>query len=356
MTNKRFTSLCVLLVLLGTLESGAVAFGQAASCGNEVVAVVDGTAITQEQVDAAAGTAVFALQEKLYNLRKSALDNLIVEAALNTNAKKHDISVAELKKSFMPAQVEVAQEEVDAAYQENRDALAQMNADEARQRIRLDLESRVKLEQYKRAVAAILAKASVDRRLRAPQPPPSLLGTAGPRRGERNAPVTIVEYSDFECPYCRNAAGDVTKLLTKYGTSVALVYKHMPLPNHPNSFKAAQASVCAGEQNRFWEYHDRLFASDDLTAEALKQYASELGLQSEKFNACMAASRSATIVRRDMSEALQAGVQGTPTFFVNGRAVRSTKGFSEIQMAIDEALKHTADTPGNSATVQHGQP
>jgi protein-disulfide isomerase len=251
---------------------------------------------------------------------------------------------------LIPAEVDVAQSEVDAEYLHNREALAHMQADEARQRIRLDLESRAKLDGYKRSVAAIVAGATVERRLRPPQPPDSLVRVTGPVKGERNAPVMVVEYSDFQCPYCREANPELQRILADYGKRVALVYKHLPLPNHPQAFKAAQASFCAGEQNKFWEYHDRLFAVDDLGEPALRQYASDLGLQAEPFSACMAASRSASAVRRDSSEGMQAGVQGTPAFFVNGRNVRN--GLGGIRGAIDEALKTNSTTAESAAVAQ----
>jgi protein-disulfide isomerase len=320
---------------------GGALLGQNAAPDPTVVAVVNGTAITEEQVDAAAGAALFALQEKVHSLRRLALETLIVDAALADDARRKKLNVTELKNALLHTDVNVTDSEVDAEYQHNREALAYMNVDEARQRIRLDLESRARLEHYKQSVAAIVAGAVIDRRLRAPVPPESLVRVSGPVRGNRDAPVTVVEYSDFECPYCRDASPAVKELLSGYGDRVALIYKHLPLPNHRNAFQAAQASVCAGEQNRFWEYHDRLFTAGDLSEPALRRYASELGLQAEPFAACMSAPRSVAAVRRDAAEARQAGAEGTPSFVVNGRMVRN--GLPDLRGAIEDALKN--DSP-----------
>jgi len=350
------TSFCqYALIVLWVLCGGGVALGQASSRIDEPAAVVDGVVITQQQVDASAGAALFAAQEKVYSLRKAALDGLIMEAVLANAAKKQNLDLDDFKRTLIPVRVEVTQQEVDATYQEAREAVGSMSEDEAKQRIRLDLESRLKIDQYKRSVAAILAKAAIDTRLRAPMPPASLVRAAGPVLGERDAPVTLVEYSDFECPYCRAAAADLKKLLADYGKDVALVYKHMPLPNHPNAFIAARASVCAGEQNKFWEYHDRLFTSDNLGAESLKQHATELGLQRAKFDACMAGSGSAATVRGDMSDAMRAGVKGTPAFFVNGRPIPNTTGFTEIRKAIAVALSEKQGGGVGPATAAHGE-
>jgi protein-disulfide isomerase len=351
MKSKPLITRYFVLVILSTVASH-VAFGQTTRRGDDVAAVVNGKiVISQEQVDAAVGAPLLALQEKLYNLRQSALENLVTEAVLKEEAAKRGLNVSDLKKTLMPGEVKVEQTEIDAIYLESRDALANMGEDEAKQRIRLDLESRKKLDQYKRAVSAILTESSVERRLASPQPPQWLTRATGPSRGGSNAPVTVVEFSDFECPYCKDSAHELKHLLADYGAKIALVYKHMPLPIHANAYKAARASVCAAEQDKFWEYHDRLFASNDLADEALKRYASDLGLQSEKFNDCLTADTSAAVVRKDMAEARQAGVRGTPTLFVNGRIVSGSKGLTEVRRAIDDALKHDAGVAG-AATLK----
>jgi protein-disulfide isomerase len=117
----------------------------------------------------------------------------------------------------------------------------------------------------------------------------------------------------------------------------------MPLAIHPDAFNAARASVCAAEQGRFWEYHDMLFGSSDLTEPTLQKYVAELGLAHAEFNICLKSETSSAAVRRDMREALQADVQGTPTFFVNGKVIRGIKSLEDFKSVIDQALQARND-------------
>jgi len=148
-----------------------------------------------------------------------------------------------------------------------------------------------------------------------------------------------VEFSDFQCPYCKQASGAVKRLLETYGGSVRLVFKQMPLSIHPDAFKAAQASVCANEQGRFWEFHDLLFGSNDLSVESLKKYAAGLRMKMNEFESCLNSEGSSASVKRDMQEAIRADVQGTPTFFVNGRILRGMRTGEDLKNLIDLALR-----------------
>ena len=153
--------------------------------------------------------------------------------------------------------------------------------------------------------------------------------------------VTIVEYSDFQCPYCKRAASVVSQVKAAYGDGVNLVFKQMPLPFHQYAFKAAQASVCSAQAGKFWEFHDRVFASTDLSVDALKQIASEAGLKVGEFNACMDSEASRDAVQRDLQEASQLGVTGTPTFFINGRKLVGAISLDVFKREIDREIIRT---------------
>lgn len=307
--------------------------------GREVMAVVNGgQVITQSDLDDAIGPQLYNLQERIYNLRKKALEHLVIRLVLKGEAKKRGITEEELKTQLMPNKVEVRQSDIDQRYADNLGILENMNEDEAKQRIKLDLESRLKFERYQAGVSEIMARAKIETLLSEPVPSFSTIDTEGPSKGPRGAPVTIVEFSDFQCPYCKQAAVSLKGLIQNYGSDVRWVFKQMPLPIHADAFKAAQASVCASEQGKFWEYHDILFNSSDLSELAINKYASNLGLKPDEFKACLASDASAAIVRRDMQQAARADVQGTPTFFVNGRLIRGMKSLEDFRSVIDRAL------------------
>jgi predicted DsbA family dithiol-disulfide isomerase len=169
-------------------------------------------------------------------------------------------------------------------------------------------------------------------------------------RDAASASVTITEFSDFQCPYCKKAANVVERLRQSYGDKVKFVLKQMPLSMHRQAFKAAQASVCAGEQGKFWEYYDRLFASSDLSVDALNQVAAQVGLQQNEFGQCLESDESRMAVKRDMTEADRLGVNGTPTFFVNGRVVRGEVSFAALKSRIDQEMVRYNHTSASTVT------
>jgi len=174
------------------------------------------------------------------------------------------------------------------------------------------------------------------------QPPaPIVLDRIPDERGYASGPegavVTVVEFSDFQCPYCAQAAEDVRELLRKYPNQVRFVYRHYPLTEmHSNAYLAAQAAECAGEQGRFWEMHDLLFANqENLEPSDIQNYTQELNLAIDKFNSCISAEITKASVEKDINDGNKYGVNGTPTFFVNKTMVSNV---SEMNSAVVKAL------------------
>jgi len=160
-------------------------------------------------------------------------------------------------------------------------------------------------------------------------------------RGDFNAPITLVEFSDFECPFCERHYPTLNKILSDYKGKVRLVYKHFPLGFHPNAQKAAEASECADEQGKFWEYHDKIFEnqSSGLSLDKFKQWAKDLGLDTQRFNACLDSGKYAQKVQADYQEGLQKGVNGTPATFINGQLVSGALPYDSFKQIIDSILK-----------------
>jgi len=167
-----------------------------------------------------------------------------------------------------------------------------------------------------------------------------------PQRGPADAPVTIVEYSDYQCPYCRQAEGTLHQVFRDYGDQVRLVYMDFPLHNHAQAMDAAQAARCAGEQGHFWEYHDALLsAQSQLSPYLLVNLAGQLGLDAASFGSCVSERRYENAIRADMAAGARAGASGTPTFFVNGHPLRGAPSYAEFAATIERALK-----PGSEPT------
>jgi protein-disulfide isomerase len=151
--------------------------------------------------------------------------------------------------------------------------------------------------------------------------------------------VTIIEFSDFQCPFCSQARKSADQAVNNYSGKVRLVFRDFPLPFHDKAEKAAEAGHCAEEQGKFWEMHDRMFDSQDkLSPEDLKASAKAIGLDTAKFDACLDSGRTADKVKQDIAAAKAAGVTGTPAFFVNGRSLPGVQPYEKLKQVIDEEL------------------
>jgi len=162
-----------------------------------------------------------------------------------------------------------------------------------------------------------------------------------PSLGPDNAKIVIVEFSDFQCPYCRRFHDDTYQaLLNAYPGQIRFVYRNLPLPPnmHPEAMSAAVASLCANDQNAYWDYHEKLFSSETLGEETYIQYATDLGLNVEEFTACLSSGKHDDFIQKDMDFSSSLGVQSTPTFFVNGLAVIGAQPLSSFTQLIDKEL------------------
>lgn len=161
-----------------------------------------------------------------------------------------------------------------------------------------------------------------------------------PVRGNEDALVTIVEWSDFQCPFCNRVAPTLAKIDETYGSKVRLVFKHLPLSIHSKAPAAHAAAEAAHRQGKFWEMHDKIFASQrDLAPETFERYAQELGLDLDQFKKDAASADVKKRVDEDMRQAQELGVTGTPAFFVNGRFLSGAQPFENFQRTIDAALE-----------------
>jgi protein-disulfide isomerase len=160
--------------------------------------------------------------------------------------------------------------------------------------------------------------------------------------GDEDAPVTIIEFSDYECPFCaRFYLNTLPQLKREYIDTgkVKLVYRDFPLSFHQNAQKAAEAAECAGEQDKYYEMHDKIFENQQaITTTNLKEYAKEIGLDTNEFNECLDSGEMANEVQKDFQDGQNAGVRGTPTFFINGKLLRGAQPFEEFQKIIEKEL------------------
>ncbi len=161
-----------------------------------------------------------------------------------------------------------------------------------------------------------------------------------PSTGPKDAPIVIVEFSDYQCPFCKRWYDQVyAPLMAAYPGKIRLVYRNLPLTQiHPEAMPAAEAAMCAGEQNAYWPFHDKLFSQDDLNQDVYPQIATELGLDMTAFNTCITGNKFQSQIQTDMDFAINLGVQSTPTFFINGLAVVGAQPLNVFTQIIDQEL------------------
>jgi len=188
---------------------------------------------------------------------------------------------------------------------------------------------------------SLRSKAKVVTYLKPPSVFRAELSVAGePFRGSEKARVTVVKFEDFLCPFCKQAQPTFNELLSRYNGKVRLVHKDLPLDSiHPQARQAAEAARCAYEQGKFWEYHDKLYAnSPKASADDLKSYAKEVGLNVASFDRCFTSGKYKGVVQQDLNEGAQLGLTGTPTFFINGREISGNQPLEAFEAIIDEEL------------------
>ncbi|MBI5943410.1 MAG: DsbA family protein [Chloroflexi bacterium] len=161
-----------------------------------------------------------------------------------------------------------------------------------------------------------------------------------PSLGPDDAQIVIVEFSDYQCPYCRKFHDETYQaLLNAYPGQIRFVYRNLPLTSiHPSAMPAAIASLCANDQNAYWDYHEKLFSSESLDEATYIQYAADLGLNVDTFTACLSSGSHDAFIQEDMNFAIDLGVQSTPTFFINGLAIVGAQPLANFQQVIDKEL------------------
>lgn len=290
--------------------------------------------------------ALRAYCEGISNAREMAFDNYVTKTLVEAEAKKAGVSDDDWVRAEVDKRVpEPTNEAIEAFYNQQK---AQMGDQlPPLEMVRPQVVMFLKREQSESAVVELIEglkkTASVTKQLPDVRPPPLDLKNAEHTytKGQKGAKVQVVEFADFQCPYCTRAAATVTELAKKYGDRVEFSYRHFPLRQiHPQAQRASEIAQCAGEQGKFWEVHDTLYANQQqLDEENAKRLAGEQGVDVAKLTECLSAGRGATQVNADYDKGTEVGVEGTPSFFINGRKFEGNPNAAGLGEAIESALK-----------------
>lgn len=348
-----FRAFLVALVLVGSgaavffastpgAQTPAPAAQQPAGGGGTVVASIDGEPITHAELDRALGAELGRLEQQLFEMKRQRLEQLIAERLLAREAARRKVSVEDLEAAEITGRVPaVSDEDVTRFFEANKARLP--NAPNIRDQIKRYLEMQAAEERRAEFVNTLRAGAKVSVSL---APPPVRraeidLGNA-PVRGDAQAPVTIVEFSDFHCPYCRSVQPTLLQILERYPGKVRLVYKDLPLDSlHPNARRVSEAARCANDQGKFWPFHDAAYGGavgNDVSPAALETLATKAGLDLAAFTQCLDSGRHQAPIQRDVEQAERLGLTGAPAFFVNGRLLTGAQPFENFVRIIEEEL------------------
>ena len=265
----------------------------------------------------------------------------IEDKLLQAEAEKRKVSLEELVDTEIEKNVKSPTDaEVEKVYEQNK-ARIPVSREQALPQVRAYLVDLSRNEVREVFVSKLKKDYSVTSYL---EPIRLEIPTTGfPSRGPAAAPVTIVEFSDFECPFCGGLFPTLKEVEKAYGDKVRIVFRQFPLTAiHPHAQKAAEASLCANEQQHFWEFHDSLFGNQrELTVDALKRRAQDMKLDTAAFNACLDSSKTADAITKDITEGARAGVTGTPAMFINGRLLSGNQPYAGIAELIEDELQRS---------------
>jgi protein-disulfide isomerase len=324
-------------------KKGPVVAGSGVIKPTSPVAYVDGKPVRYAEIDAAVGALVRQAEaeylSRAYDLRRGALDQLLSKRLVELEARKVGKTVAQWLGDLLETVPEPTEDELRVAYELTKDQLSGATFAQVRPALRERLKREASQKRFAAALGELMAKYQVKVMLPEPAPLRLKVSATGPSRGPDDAPVTIVAFADFECPYSQLVTSTLARALDDYAGKVRLVSRQFPLWSHPKAQKAAEASLCAADQGKFWELHDRMYADQGrLAVEDLEAAARELGLDGARFHACLDGGEKLGAVEADVNAGNMAGVQGTPTLFVNGVYLSGAVSYAKLKETIEGEL------------------
>jgi protein-disulfide isomerase len=312
---------------------------------DQVVAEVAGQPITLKEVDAKweefdaaeRSRIVQAMYQNRRNMIELIVGDQLIANAARAAGQSVEAYVEQEGARRLPA---IGEKEIAQLYEQNKDRAQGRTLDQLRGEIKPFLELRRSQQARAMIVEDLKAKSGANVKVML-DPPRYTVETSAddPTRGNPAAPVTIVEFSDYQCPFCARVNPTLDRIRQTYGDRVKIVFKDFPLANHAEAPKASEAARCAGDQNKYWEMHDAMFANQRaLAVPALKQTARAIGLNGTAFDQCLDSGKYTAAVQAGLAQGEKMGVNSTPTLYVNGRAIIGAMPFENFKSIIDEEL------------------
>jgi protein-disulfide isomerase len=311
---------------------------------NQVLATVNGQNITRAELEKFGGKNLIKQEMELYDYHSSLIDGLIDKKLLEIEAKSQGKTVSQLRQENINSKVkDPSDAEVEAFYKKNQRRFAKYKREQVIPFIKNRLKSDARKQVREAYLAELSKKYKHDKLMKRPHPiqrAKITINPSDPSQGNANAPIKLVEFTDYQCPFCVKARPVIEQVLKTYPNQIHYVLKDFPLSFHKEAPKASEAAHCAKDQNKYWEYSDLLWENQgDLRISSLKKYAKSLNLNMGDFNTCLDKGKYSQLVENNLKEGKIAGVSGTPAFYINGRQLSGARPFAQFKQIIDEELK-----------------
>jgi protein-disulfide isomerase len=314
-----------------------------AQTSTDVVAEIGAVKLTMADLEEQESSKLLQARFDFYQAESKALDDLIDTTLIAQKAESEHLTVDQLLDREVKSQVKDPTEDQIRIFYEG------LETDQSYEAMRGKILEKIRALRTNKARAAYIKALREQSNVYVTLAPPSTVVDLGNTDvlGSKDAPVMLVEFADYECPYCQKVAPAIKKLQEDFGGKLAVAYKDFPLPMHAHAEKAAEAARCAGKQGQFWAFHDELFRSKELDVDQLKAQARALKLDAAAFNKCLDGGETAAAVQQDREQGLRLGLSGTPSFFVNGHFLSGALDYTALRKIVDQQLAQ----PLNQAAI-----
>ncbi|MFX3675491.1 MAG: DsbA family protein [bacterium] len=306
-----------------------------------IVAKIGDVEITEKEMLQGIESQVYDAEVKLHELKMGRIRSLVLKSLMEGDSRKKGLSNDEFLEKYIANDIKISNKDIDAFIAERKIPKENVN-DQIKEKVRQFLEMEKKKEAIENWIGEKTKKSAVEVYIAEPSRPVFDVDTgSAPFAGGADAKVTVVEFSDFQCPFCAKGAEIMNELKKKYGSKIKIAFKNYPLPFHTHAKDAAHAGLCVNEQKSeyFWKLHDLMFADQTkLSREDLKASAKKIGANSEEFDKCMSSNKFMAAIEADMEQGKDLGVQSTPTFFVNGQLINGAHPVETFSEIIDREL------------------
>lgn len=307
----------------------------------DIAASIAGDKVMVKDLEAGIESDLYDAEIKVYEIKMGKLQSMLLERFMNADPNKKGLSNDEYLNKYIAKDIKVSENDIANFVKEKQIPQEQVNP-EIKERIKQYIEMEAKKNAVDKWLAEKTKKSPVEVYLQKPQRPVfDVQIKNAPQKGNENAKITVVEYSDFQCPFCSRAAKIITELEKKYGNKLKVVFKNYPLPFHNQAKIAAEAAQCANEQGvkYFWKLHDAMFADQTkLDRDNLFATAKKIGLKEDAFKVCLDSGKLRSVIESDIAEGQKLGIKSTPTFFINGKIINGAQPIEVFTEVIDEDL------------------